>query len=111
MDLPVYLDYIGAEPEKPSLDFDYLYASAAGVGFNGDRNFGDFLTDITELRSGADNIYIFAREVTEAVTDCAERLCLSGRNAVIFYYTKNTKNSKNDGNIGECKIWRKTTAG
>jgi len=97
MDLPVYLDYIGEKSEEAALDFESLYLSAAGIEFDGSEDFGEFLTSITEMR-GVSNIYIFTREVTDSIIDCVKNLHSYGRNAVIFYYTKE-----------ECKIWRLIT--
>jgi len=109
--LPVRLDYIGGQPESPSLDFDYLYASAAGIEFDGGENFGDFLagiaSDIAEMRRGADNIYIFTKftgKIAESVADCVKSLRASGRNAEIFYYDYNY-----DCTERECKTWQETT--
>ena len=97
IDLSVYLDYIGGKPEETWLDFESLYIKAAGILFDGDEDFGDFLSSITETHVNADNIYIFTREVTDSIIDYAAKLNYEGRNAVIFYYTKK-----------ECKIWQIT---
>jgi uncharacterized protein (DUF58 family) len=86
--LPVYLDFIGGTSGTPSLDFDVLYALAAGIEFDKTEDFDGFLTDIIEMRHGAGNIYIFTETASEHVTGRVKQLYSAGRNVMIFYYTK-----------------------
>ena len=91
MSLPVSLDYIGGRAEKPTLELDYLYVSAAGVKFDGDAG---LLPDIIENRRAAGNIYIFTGEAAGPIIDCVQSLRASGRNAEIFCCE-----------AGELKLW------
>ena len=95
MDLSVYLDFIVGISEQPSLDFESLYIAAAGIQFDGREDFGEL------TRENADNVYIFTRDVTDAILAYAKNLIYNGQNAVIFYYAKNDKKE-------ECKIWQIT---
>ncbi|MCL2573578.1 MAG: DUF58 domain-containing protein [Defluviitaleaceae bacterium] len=81
------LYYMGDEQnEGASGNFDYLYAIAAKIDFVPRGAFGAYLSAYSKMQANADNILIFAQEITDTLFATVQTLSHFGSIVSVFYF-------------------------
>jgi len=81
------LYYMGDEQnEGANGNFDYLYTIASKIEFAGKDTFDAYLLSYSKMQSDADNILIFAQEITDTLFATAQTLSVFGNNVIVFHF-------------------------
>ena len=81
------LYYMGDEQNEGAAgNFDYLYTIASKISFAGRDVFDAYLTAYSKMQDDADNVLIFAQEITDGLLATSQTLNIFGNNVVIFYF-------------------------
>ena len=66
--------------------FDYLYTVASKIRFDGTDIFDTYLMSYSKMQADADNVLIFAQEITDTLFATAQTLSTFGNSVIIFYF-------------------------
>jgi len=81
------LYYMGDEQnEGASGSFDYLYTIASKIEFAGQGTFDAYLMSYSKMQADADNVLIFAQEITDTLFGTAQTLSVFGNSVVVFHF-------------------------
>jgi uncharacterized protein (DUF58 family) len=81
------LYFIGDEQnEGAGGGFDYLYTIASKIAFAGQDVFDAYLMAYSKMQEDADNVLIFAQEISDALFATAQTLSLFGNSVIVLYF-------------------------
>ena len=66
--------------------FDYLYTIASKIKFLDTDAFDAYLTSYSKMQEDADNVLIFAQEITDVLFATAQTMSIFGNNVIVFYF-------------------------
>jgi hypothetical protein len=100
------LYYMGDEENEGATgNFDYLYSIASKISFEGHDVFDAYLTAYSKMQADAENVLIFAQEITDGLFATAQTLNVFGNNVVIFHFRDpNPDELKRIARLGEIGI-------
>ncbi|MCL2408096.1 MAG: DUF58 domain-containing protein [Oscillospiraceae bacterium] len=91
---PVSLRCLSDDDESFTVDFDYLYRTAAALEFGDFGIFNDYLKKYTNVYGGPMNLIVFIQDLDPNVFDSIRFLRLYGNNITVFYFSETEYNDE-----------------